>query len=207
VKEKMKNRTKTILTVSFDMDDLYQVFADENIPSTDENVEQVLSEETKKKLRDSAFQKGLDVLREQVKELENKGKEKEAGFLEFCQDEWEYTWEGEATWYSGGVHVDIDGNGTAELRVSDPEKLRAFLGDTLKKNPYLPADDIIELICQELDDELDSDYKYYADAEDYYPPVGEDFEFEDYLKDFCDKCGLEITSCDFDGSTSDYEPD
>ena len=87
----MKNRTKTILTVSFDMDDLYQVFADENIPSTDENVEQVLSEETKKKLRDSAFQKGLDVLREQVKELENKGEEKEAGFLEFCQDEWEYT--------------------------------------------------------------------------------------------------------------------
>ncbi len=203
----MKNRTKTILAVSFDMDDLYQVFADENIPSTDENVEKVLSEKTKKKLRDSVRRQGLKIFREQVRELENRGEKKEAGFLEFCQDEWEYTWEGEATWYSGGVHVDIDGNGTAELRVSDPEKLRAFLGDTLKKNPYLSADDIFELICQELDDELDSDYKYYADAEDYYPPVGEDFEFRYYVEEFCKKCGLELTSCDFDGSTSDYEPD
>ena len=203
----MKNRTKTILTVSFDMDDLYQVFADENIPSTDENVEQVLSEETKKKLRDSAFQKGLDVLREQVKELENKGEEKEAGFLEFCQDEWEYTWQGEGTWHSGGVHVDIDGNGTVDFKVSDLEKLRAFLGDTLKKNPYLSADDLFALLSEELDDVLDSEYEDYAEVDDYYPPVGEDFEFRYYVEEFCKKCGLELTSCDFDGSTSDYEPD
>ena len=85
------------------------------------------------------------------------------------------------------------------------ELLRSHLADILSRNPYISADSIFEILSSELDDVLNKDYKYYAEADDYYPPVGEDFEFDYRVEEFCKKCGLEVISCEYDGSTSNYE--
>ena len=202
----MKKKTNTILTVRWSMDDLYDAFAEEGIPSTDENVKRVLSEATLERMRESAVRQGWDILHEQIGLLEAKGEEAEAGFREFCEGEWAYSWSGESTWYVDNVHVDIEGEGSVEWKVSDKKLLRTHLLDTLSRNPYISADGIFEMISNELDNVLDNEYKEYAEADDYYPPVGEDFEFGYIVEDFCKKCGLEVISCEFDGSTSDYEP-
>ena len=202
----MKKKTNTILTVRWSMDDLYDTFAEEGVPSTDDNVKKVLSEATLNQIRESAVRRGREILREQIRLLEPKGEEKEAGFREFCEGEWVYTWSGEGTWYSGNVHVDIEGEGSAEWKVSDIELLRSHLSDILSRNPYISADSIFEIISSEMDDILNDEYQEYAEDDDYYPPVGEDFEFGYIVKNFCKKNGFEVISYEFDGSTSDYEP-
>lgn len=202
----MKKKTNTILTVSWKMDELYKAFAEEGIPSTDENVQKVLSPSTLDRIRESALRKGWDIFREQLSHLEAKGEEREAGFREFCAEKRAYSWRGEGIWYSGSVHVEIEGQGSIEWKVSDTELLRAHLAKSLSQNPYISADDIFEIISNELDDVLNTEYKEYIEEDDYYPPVGEDFEFDYIVNGFCRKCGLEVTSCDFDGSTSGYEP-
>ncbi|MDR0286130.1 MAG: hypothetical protein LBI03_00235 [Clostridiales bacterium] len=54
---------------------------------------------------------------------------------------------------------------------------------------------------------LDSDFQDYAQVEDYYPPVGEDYgyNYEYVLEGFCKKRGFEIISYECNGETSDYE--
>lgn len=201
----MAKKTNTILTVRWSMDDLYEAFAEAGIPSTDENIKKVLSEETLERMRESAAKHGWEILHEQIAQLSADGEEPEAGFREFCEVGWTYTWSGKATWYADHVHVDIEGEGTAEWKLAAEELLRKHLGVKLLRNPYMSADSIFKLISDKLDEMLDAEYKEYAEGDGYYPPVGEDFEFDYHMKKFLEKCGLELTSCDYDGSTSDYE--
>lgn len=201
----MKKRANMIMTIRWTMDDLYEAFAQEGIPSTDENVKMVLSEETLVRMRESAVRQGCEILHEQIRLLESKGEKAEAGFREFCEGVWVYSWSGEGTWYAGNVHVDIEGAGSAEWKVSDTKLLRSHLSSILSRNPYISAKGIFEIISSEMNDVLDDEYKEYAEDDDYYPPVGEDFEFGYIINDFCKKCGLEVVSYEFDGSTSDYE--
>jgi hypothetical protein len=142
---------------------------------------------------------------ENISEWDNKDS---AGLKEFCGGEWEFLWEGFAVWYASHVHVDCSANAKALLKVSDRKLVRERLKKLVKTNPFISAEKIFEEYNDELCELLDGDFKFYVEAEDYYPPVAEDYgeNYEDVLEKFCKKHGFEIIDCEFEGDTSNFEP-
>ena len=129
-----------------------------------------------------------------------------SGFQAFCQSPWEFHWEGEDTWYTDGVHVDVSFDGDAILKVEDSSLAEAAASALLSRNPFTSADELKVYFEKELSENLDQEFHEYAMADDYYPPVGEDFEFSVYLEEMARKMGFRVVSWEGSGSTSDYEP-
>lgn len=49
-------------------------------------------------------------------------------------------------------------------------------------------------------------FEEYCSCDDYYEPVVEDFELEDYVKKWADKNRFIVVSCKGDGRDNGYEP-
>lgn len=129
-----------------------------------------------------------------------------SGLKSFLEQDWEIEWDGEAQWDGGQVYVDCDYHATIviapiEEKINDPT-----LDRMLKKNPFLGDDVIAEYFQESLLAYLNKEFEEYCTCDDYYPPVGEDFEAESYTKDWCRDHGFELVSFDGEGSTGDYEP-
>lgn len=160
----------------------------------------------KKAAADQVSQMWIALFGEQ--NLEEWAKNDGQGLRDFCSREWEYSWDGEATWYSGGVHTDCWCSGTVEIEVSDEELVRKETAGLLKKNPFLPAEKIFEHYKKILKKVLDEELEDYVTCDDYYPPVMEDYggNFEGTVEEFCKKYGFDLVNCECEGDMSDFEP-
>jgi hypothetical protein len=132
-----------------------------------------------------------------------------SGLKEFCGKEWTVAWEGESKWIYDGGHVDCTGSAKVTLKVASPQQVGEDLKQILAKNPLTSAEEIFEHYQDELCNLLDSDFEEYCTAEDYYPPVVEDYggNAEYVVTEFCQKHGLELVSSEYEGYTGDFEPD
>ncbi|MDI9468733.1 MAG: hypothetical protein QM296_00825 [Bacillota bacterium] len=131
---------------------------------------------------------------------------KEQGFVQFCEKEWLFSWEGEDTWYVQDVHIDCEAQADIVVQVQDVDRVRALLAKELRSNPFITAEDISAWFEEKLMDLLDEDFSEYVQADDYYPPVAEDYMACEVANKFCKEHGLRLVSCEESGSSSDYEP-
>ena len=131
------------------------------------------------------------------------------GLKNFCRKEWEFAWDGECEWRAGGGSVDCFCNAKATVKVVNPQQVADDLKAMLAKNPLLSEKDIFEHYQDELSALLDSDFDDYCTSDDYYEPVVEDYSgnYEDVVKEFCQKHGMELMSFECNGNSTDFEPD
>jgi len=129
-----------------------------------------------------------------------------SGFKKFCEEEWTFTWEGFSVWYVQNVQVDCKAKAWATVRITDPSKVELDNEKILEKNPFIASEHIFEIYNKLLLKKLDSDFDYYCNCDDYYPPVAEDYygNYEELVEMFCEKYGMELIDCNYDGETSDY---
>lgn len=142
---------------------------------------------------------------ENILEWDNRHAE---GLKEFCDREWSFPWDGLEVWYASNVHVDCRFSAEATIRVCDKRLVEEDMKKAVETNPFIQAAEIYEKYHDELCTLLDNDFEDYAQADDYYPPVGEDYDsnYMDILETFCKEHGFEVISYECDGDTSDYEP-
>lgn len=135
--------------------------------------------------------------------------QEEAGFREFCEGEWEYSFEGEETWHSGGSHVDCSCTAGIDFAVSDADKARKVVSKELELNPFLTDEAIYELFAKKLDDLLERELYDYVTGDDYYQPYMEDFSVNcrPAVEKFCKESGLELMDFQCDGEEGEIEPD
>ena len=133
----------------------------------------------------------------------------EAGFREFCEGEWEYSFEGEETWHSGGGHVDCSCTVEIDFAVSDTDKARKVVAKELKLNPFLTDEAIYELIAKKLDGVLERELYDYVTGDDYYQPYMEDFgvNCQPAVEKFCKESGLELLDFQCEGEEGEIELD
>ena len=127
------------------------------------------------------------------------------GLREFLAGEFMTRWEGEADWERDGGSVHCTFNADIVLKPLEKASEDRELLELLKKNPFMPADDIHSYFEKKLLEYLDSEFDDYCSDDDYYPPVAEDFGVDYYLAKWCKSCGFEVVSCDGSGDTSDFE--
>ena len=129
------------------------------------------------------------------------------GLKEFCDSEWSFPWVGFEVWYADSGHVDCSCTAEVIIRVCNKKLVEKDMKKLVETNPFIAATEIYKKYHDELCKLLDSDFQDYAQAEDYYPPVGEDYDsnYEYAIEAFCKKYGFEIISYECDGNTSDYE--
>ncbi len=126
---------------------------------------------------------------------------------DFCKKEWSFPWEGFETWYSGNVHVDCSCTAETIIQVINKSKVYEDTEVFLREHSFATANQIYGEYLNKLCEILDDDFHEYAQCDDYYPPVGEDYaiNYSDIVERFCNEHGFEIISCQCDGETSDYE--
>lgn len=101
---------------------------------------------------------------------------KEAGFQEFCEEEWTVEWSGNCDWHTkhGGSYP-RSAEATLIFSVRDAEKLHDHLSSELKSNPFLSPDEILRILSRQIEQNLDDDLEDYCSADDYYEPFLDDF--------------------------------
>ncbi len=139
-----------------------------------------------------------------------KGKS-EKGFREFCEKTWHYKLESSARWIHDYVYIDSDCTMEVEIEVSDKDTLHKVLEKVLNKNPFTTAKAIYDLLETDFQKMLDEDFDEYCTADDYYPPVAEDYVCDGNGKvlvdNFCAKYGLKVITLDYEGRSDDcYQP-
>ncbi len=128
------------------------------------------------------------------------------GLKSFLNQEWEVEWNGSAEWDGGQVYVACDYHATIVIASDEGNLKDSKLDQMLLKNPFLEDEAIADYFQESLFDYLDGEFEEYCTCDDYYPPVGEDFEAESYTEEWCKEHGFELVSFDGEGSTGDYEP-
>ncbi len=143
------------------------------------------------------------------KNQEKWNKKAGVGLKKFCGKEWEFAWEGESQWIAGSGSVDCFCSAKATIKVVNPQQVAEDLKAMLAKNPLLSENDIFNHYQDELWKLLDSDFDDYCTDDDYYQPVVEDYSenFEDIVKKFCQKHGMELVDFECNGESTDFEPD
>ena len=98
---------------------------------------------------------------------------------------------------------------TATIKIVDPQKVGNELKKKLEKNPFMTSDEIFGHYQSILYDLLDSEFEEYCTADDYYPPVVEDFDvnYNHIIEGFCSKYGMELIASEYSGNSSDFDPD
>ena len=131
------------------------------------------------------------------------------GFHDFCQKTWKFQWHGSASWHANGGHIDCNASAEFELHVENQELFRKQVADRLQSNPFTTADWIFTHMKKILEERLQDDLEEYADADDYYPPVMEDYwdNCQEDFEAYCGKLGFEVISFDGDADMDDFEPD
>lgn len=139
------------------------------------------------------------------KEWESKDLE---GLRQFLAEEFTFTWKGFAVWDEGNGTVDCHYEAEIVLDPTEAVSEDEELLQRLKKNPFMPKTEIQDLFRNRLKQYLDDEFEDYCTAEDYYPPVVEDFgaNMEYDLSEWCKKNGFELVSLDGDGNDDGYEP-
>lgn len=129
-----------------------------------------------------------------------------SGLWKFCEEEWTFPWEGFSVWYGGHVHVNCRASASALVRIIDSSKVELDNEKLLKQNPFITAEKIFETYKNRLAEKIDSDFEYYCTCDDDYPPVTEDYwgNYEELVKEFCLKHGMELIDYEFTGASSNY---
>lgn len=130
------------------------------------------------------------------------------GLKQFLSDDFTFTWEGFATWEPGSGYVDCHYNAEIVLKTlekigTDDAELAAMVGE----NPFISQEVISSHYADKLKRYLDYEFEDYCTEDDYYQPVEEDFEIEDYVKEWCKKNNFRFISCDGSGTDDGYEPE
>lgn len=141
-------------------------------------------------------------------ENEENWKDKDmAGLDKFRKEKMSVEWEGFATWQVSGGGVDCFYNALIVLKPTVKLVINEEVSKALKKNPFLKSDAIRKIYVKNLNAYLDREFEEYCTYDDYYQPVVEDFELEDYAEDWCKKNGFKIISCEDEGDDSGFVPD
>ena len=142
------------------------------------------------------------------RENENEWKDKDmAGLEAFRKEKLEIRWEGFATWSVSGGGVDCHYNADIVLAPAKNLVIDEELEKRLIKNRFMKPEEISSHYEKELRKHLDREFEEYCTCDDYYQPVVEDFELDYYLKEWCEKNGFKIISCEGEGDDSGFEPD
>lgn len=148
----------------------------------------------------SRKQKEYDEAVEELSRLLDEQKRKNAR-KNIGMNSWTFTWNGEAVWDAGSGTVDCDYKANVEFKVTEdifgPEVKKLLIE---KKN--VSTEELYLALEKSLRDMLDSEFEDYCSDDDYYPPVVEDFEAEEYIRDWAKERGLEIKH--FEGNGVDY---
>lgn len=123
------------------------------------------------------------------------------GLEEFLSSSWQITSEGEATWqYKGGSKTDYSYRYTMTINVFDRNIVTKEIGEKLKKNPFLKAEEIRSYYEKEIDSIIREDFEDYCTCDDYYPPVVEDFysNIEYDTTEYLPMHGLEMTDDEYE---------
>lgn len=152
----------------------------------------------------SRKKKEYDKAVEALSRLLDEQKRQDAG-KNITLDAWTFKWNGEAVWDAGSGTVDCEYEATVvfkpcrDIRGPEVKKLQ------IEQNDFTP-EDLYLVLEKSLRDMLDSEFEDYCSDDDYYQPVVEDFEAEEYIKDWAEKRGLEVVSFDGDGDDRGFEP-
>lgn len=129
----------------------------------------------------------------------------EAGLRAFLEKEWEFEWKGYQNWEYGGGYLPCRYEAKMVLQVTEDGIKDDVFYAMIRKNPYMTEDQIAEYFQAELQKKLNDEFEEYVTGDDYYEPVVEDFEAEEYTDDWAKEHGFELLSFEGDGETGDYE--
>ena len=128
------------------------------------------------------------------------------GLGQFMNEGMACHWDGSSVWEDGNVEMNCSYEADIELIATEDFVPDGELAKMLLKNPFMTKEEISDYYDTLLTDYLDGVFDEYCNGDDYYPPVVEDFELRYYVEDWCKKYGLDIVSCEGDGSDNGYEP-
>lgn len=138
--------------------------------------------------------------REEWKNMDLKGLER------FKSQKFACEWEGFATWDAGAVSIDCSYDATIILMPKESLAIDSDLAAKLKKNPFMTAEEIGKHYGDLLGRYLDHEFDWHCTCEEYYEPVVEDFEIDYCVKEWSEKNGFEVISCEGSGDDSGYIP-
>ena len=140
------------------------------------------------------------------KENQKAWKQKEnTGLKSFLKKEHTIEWNGYEMWEIDNVYVDCSYHAVITIKSATESAYDKELEKMLKKNPFLDEKKIYEFFRNSMIHYLDSKFSSYCDANDYYPPVSEDFEAEEYAESWCAQHGFDLLDFEGGGETSDYQ--
>ena len=120
--------------------------------------------------------------------------------------EFDFEWEGNAEWDCGSGTVDCRYTVKAKLGESTDGVRGKEVRELETDHPGFSEADVVCALRKSLQQELDSEFEYYCDDDDYYQPVVEDFEAEEYIQEWAKERGLELISFEGSGSDGGFEP-
>lgn len=140
---------------------------------------------------------------ENEKDWESKKME---GLARFKKEKLSYQWKGYAVWEVSNGSVTCRYNADIVAKPTEKLNVEKKLEQKLKKNPFMTPEAIGEYYKKKLKEYLDREFEEYVTCDDYYEPLAEDFEAEDYVDIWCRDNGFELEAFEGDGENEDYEP-
>ena len=128
------------------------------------------------------------------------------GWTQFQKSKFCGTWNGFSVWQTGGGSVDCHFKAEIVLKPAESIIADEKLSGALDDNPFMTKEAIAEYYTKKIREHLDYEFEEYCTCEDYYQPVVEDFDIDDYVNEWCKKNGFAIVSCEGDGYDDGYEP-
>ena len=74
------------------------------------------------------------------------------------------------------------------------------------EKPGFSEEDVIIALQDGLRDKLDQEFDDYCTEDDYYQPVVEDFEAEEYAREWAEERNIKLISFEGEGSGRGFEP-
>lgn len=128
------------------------------------------------------------------------------GLKLFAEKPFDCSWKDCAVWDEGNGTVDCHYRAKIVLSPSRPFTVDGELAQILEQNPLMGAEAIRNHLEKDLCDHLDRAFGEYCECDDYYQPVVEDFDAEDWTAEWCRENGFELVSCEGEGHDDGYEP-
>lgn len=133
-------------------------------------------------------------------------KDEQKGLRDFLLKETEYSWNGFSSWEAQNIYIDCHYEASFVLKPSSLTTEDSGLRELMDRNPFLSCDKIKCYFEGSVKEYLDDSFEYYCNAEEYYEPVPQDFECEDYLNGWCKKHGFTIISFKGEGHNDGIQP-
>ena len=129
----------------------------------------------------------------------------QSGLISFLRKELSVSWNGTGIWERDDVYVSCEYHADIILKAILSDFRDIGLMHMLRDNPFLDEEAISEYFRKSLISYLDKEFQEYCECDDYYPPVGEDFDAEGYVEEWCNDRGFSLVSFEGEGETGDYE--